>query len=126
MVPSAYARNAPGGTGGIKTHGFRQVTKDALPRILSWCRITQGKSHMSDRTPLFPPIQIAELERQRQELLDLIGSSQETISRCEDMLRRLDAVLERVELHQVAVDEVQEKRDIDSSDLTGWPIRKAS
>ena len=75
---------------------------------------------------LLPPEQIAEIVQQRQELLDLIGSSQETIARCEEMLTRVDAVLERINRQQAGADQPGQQQQTGSGLLAGWLTRKAS
>ena len=85
-----------------------------------YCRMPE------DAPPVFSPEQIAVLHQQRRELLHLIESNQETIARCEDMLRRLDDVLERIEYHQTNADQSEEQQKTGSGLLSRWLTRKAS
>ena len=72
----------------------------------------------------FPPEDIATLRQHRQELLDLMRSSHETISRCTDTLKRVDEMLDRVDQHTVELPAQME--DPSSGLLARWLTRKAS
>lgn len=81
---------------------------------------------MTDEASLFSPEQIDALRRQRQDLLDLIESSQDTIARCEDMLTRVDAVLERDDVNLSSYGQPEHQQETGSGLLARWFTRKAS
>ncbi len=49
--------------------------------------------HQPGGTPRLSPEQLAAVRRQRDELMDQVRRSQETIARSQEIIRRLDAVL---------------------------------
>jgi len=79
----------------------------------------------SDSQSLFSPEEMKALGEHRQELLELIGSSQATIARCEDMLGRIDELLLKIDRHQTEV-EVGGQQKTTSGMLSNWLTRKAS
>ena len=78
---------------------------------------------MTHKNP-FTPEEIAALRQHRQELLDLMRSSHETIARCTDTLKRVDQMLDRVDQH--AVEPPAETENPSSGLVARWLTRKAS
>ena len=83
---------------------------------------------MTHRNP-FTPEEIAGLRQQRQELVDLMRSSEATIptiASCLHMLKRVDAALEPANPPQERAEQPNEKQDGSSGLVARWLTRKAS
>ena len=82
---------------------------------------------MTHKSP-FTPEEIVGLQKQRQELLDLMRSSEATIptiASCLHMIKQLDAALEPANLPQESAEPAQ-KHDPSSGLVARWLTRKAS
>ena len=83
---------------------------------------------MTTKNP-FTPEEIAGLQQQRQELLDLMRSRDATIptiASCLHMLKRLDAALEPATLSQETAEQPAQKPEPLSGLVARWLTRKAS